>query len=249
MKEQLDNLLDWIKKQDFEGCITGSCLLPTFFEDADIDVFVYDKKSLDRFLYAMFYNENFQILDPIENWKFDKYIKIDEKFQKFGVLSIKFTYNTCLKINVVLKERADNIFGVVSSFDMDLICKGYDIKTKQYLDLTGNSVETKIVDWNRWNKKYYDIEPWSAERLLRQIDRCIKYWKRGYNTDKVLLKYVSLIDNIIDYKSIFNSEKFGLKLEESKQKYTIVKEIIEKWLSTHEINDSEWELLKQLTKE
>lgn len=249
MKEQINKVIEYLKTLDINGCITGSCLLPELFEGSDVDVFVYDKKSLDRLIYALIYNNNFQILDPIEQWKFKKYSTTEEKFQKFGVFSLKFLYNTCVTVNVVFKEKANNIFSVLSSFDIDVICKGFDIKSKQYLDLTNNSTETKIVSWNKWNTKFQTDEVWNIERILRQFERVIKYYKRGYNTDNVALKYIELVNFIEEYESIFNSENFEERLKEIKIRCSLLKQIIIKWLDIHEITEVELELIKKLSKE
>jgi hypothetical protein len=45
MKEQIENCIEILKKQEINGCITGSCLLD-YFEGQDIDLFTYDKASL-----------------------------------------------------------------------------------------------------------------------------------------------------------------------------------------------------------
>jgi predicted nucleotidyltransferase len=50
MKEQINKVIEYLKTLDVNGCITGSCLLPEQFEGSDVDVFVYDKKSLDRLI-------------------------------------------------------------------------------------------------------------------------------------------------------------------------------------------------------
>ena len=94
MKEQINNAIDWIKEQPIKGCITGSCLLE-YFEGQDIDVFTYDEKSFNKILFAMHHNDMFTILDPLEKWKFEQYInKNNSTFYKFGLITIKFNYNT-----------------------------------------------------------------------------------------------------------------------------------------------------------
>jgi hypothetical protein len=158
-------------------------------------------------------------------------------------------YNTCVTVNVVFKEKANNIFSVLSSFDIDVICKGFDIKSKQYLDLTNNSTETKIVSWNKWNTKFQTDEVWNIERILRQFERVIKYYKRGYNTDNVALKYIELVNFIEEYESIFNSENFEERLKEIKIRCSLLKQIIIKWLDIHEITEVELELIKKVSKE
>lgn len=248
MKEQINNAIEWIKKQPIKGCITGSCLLD-YYEGQDVDVFTYDEKSFAKLLFAMYHNNMFTILDPLEKWKFEQYInKDDSTFFKFGLITIKFTYNTCIPINIVYKKKAKDIFSVISSFDLDIICKGYDIETKQYLDLSENK-GTKIATWNKWNTAFYGGEIWQISRVLRQMERVIKYHKRGYNTDAVALRYIELIDKIQEFHSIFNSDNFNEKLKITQANTLVIKQICELWLKTHEITDEQLELLKIKMKE
>jgi hypothetical protein len=248
MKQQVENAIKWIKEQPIQGCITGSCLLD-YFEGADVDVFVYNEKSFNKILFAMFHNPMFTILDEMENWKFQRYINVEEKtYSKFGITTIKFTYNTCIDINVVLKKNCNNIFSVLSSFDMDIICKGYDIEAKEYLDLTNGGGVSKIASWNRWNPMYHSDEVWAISRVLRQLERTFKYSKRGYNTDAVVIKYMELIDNIERYESIFASENFNEKLKLTKLNISVLKQLCEVWLKTHTISDDEIKLLKETIK-
>jgi len=44
MREQIQDAITLLKKQDVDGCITGSCLLD-YFEGQDIDLFTYSKSS------------------------------------------------------------------------------------------------------------------------------------------------------------------------------------------------------------
>ena len=249
MKEQIENAIEWIKEQPIKGCITGSCLLE-HFEGQDIDVFVYDEKSFNKILFAMHHNRMFNIMDDLENWKFHQFIdKEDKTYTKFGLVTIKFTYNTCVDINVVFKKKCTNIFSVLSSFDIDVICKGYDIQSGQYLDLTNGSTTSKIASWNKWNTQFSSDEIWDISRILRQLERCLKYHRRGYNTDEVVLKYIELTDNIDRYESIFNSLNFNERLKETKINTNILKDICNVWLAKHEISDDELQLLKDTIKQ
>jgi hypothetical protein len=248
MKEQIDFVVNWIKSQPIRGCITGSCLL-NYFEGQDIDVFVYDEKAFATLFYAMYYNEDFQVLDPLERLKVDMYLtKVKENtVNKFGLMTIKFTYNTCVDVNIVLKKNCDNVFSVISTFDLDIIAKGFDIQTKQYLDLSKNN--GLIVDWNRWNSAYYTPNIWTATKLLRQIKRCFKYHDRGYNTDLVIKKYISLIDELVEYETLSSQLSVEQKVNNIKSNALIVKKICEVWLQTHKITEEELELLDVKMKE
>ena len=116
------------------------------------------------------------------------------------------------------------------------------------MDLSENK-DTKVATWNKWNTAFYSGEIWQISRILRQLERCFKYHKRGYNTDAVVLKYIELIGKLQDVTNIFNSDKFSAKLKITQENTLIVKQICEKWLETHEITDKQIELLQLKIKE
>jgi len=154
MKIQINNAITFLKEQKVNACIAGSCLLD-FFPDQDIDLFLYDKSSFIKMYYTLKFNQMFQILDPIQQWSSGNLEDdVDRQFRKRGIVSIKFTYNTCVVINLVWKDGATNIYGVLSSFDISIICKGYDLLTKKELDLTEGTTITKIATWNIYNPKF-----------------------------------------------------------------------------------------------
>lgn len=248
MKEHVDYIVEYLKKQPIKGCITGSCLLG-YFDNQDVDLFVYDEKSFNKILFNLYYNPMFLVLDPLEKWKLDQFLNKEHNNKaSFGITTIKFIYNTCIPLNIILKKGCNNIYSVLSSFDMDIISKGYDIQTKQYLDLSEN-LPNKQATWNKWNTNFYDPELWQISRILRQLERVVKYHKRGYNTDAVCIKYIELIDEIQNFQNIFSSDNFSEKLKIRKKNTKIVKEICQMWLKTHEISDEQLELLKEKIKE
>lgn len=247
MKEIVEEAINWVKSQDVQGCITGSALLD-YFEGQDIDVFTYNEAAFTKLIYSMHFNPMFQLIEPIEKWKFEEFTsKKQSSLKKLGLITIKFKYNLAVDVNVIFKLKDTNLFNVISSFDLDIICKGYDLQTKQMLDLSQN--DGKNAHWNKWNMAYYAEDVWTINRLLRQFERCIKYYKRGYNTDPAVEKYIELLDRVIDYHNIFNSVNFEEKLAVMKSNGKILKQIFEKWLTIHELTDKELDLLKEKIKE
>lgn len=227
MKEQIDNAIALLKKQDVNGCITGSVLLD-YFEGADIDVFVYDKSSFNKLLFFMHYNPLFTILDPLEQHKFDEYINEDKSsLESIGLITLKFKYNLCVDVNVVFKKFHKNIFDVLSNFDIDIITNGYDIKTGNYLSL--RTSEGMEGTWNKWNTSYYKCNLWSYKRLLRQFSRVVKYTERGYNLDSVTDKYISLIEEILSKNNIYKSEKGTAFYEKTQKEFEIILKILQIW--------------------
>ena len=250
MEEQIKNAIDFIKNQNFKGCISGSCMIG-YWEGQDVDVFLYSKSAFIKAYYTLKFNSLCVIDDPIHQWSSDNLEEdIDRQFKKRDVVSIKFIYNTCVPINLVWKYGGDSLFNVLESFDINIICKGFDLETKQYLDLTGDSLITKIADWNRYNTKYNKKDIWSLNSILRQFKRQIKYHERGFNMDLVVLKYIDIINSIQKIENIFkNSEKYKEILNTSKNNTMLLKKVLENWLENHSISEEEIELIDKKMKE
>lgn len=251
MKAQFNEALEYLKNLKIDACITGSSMLGYMEnEKQDIDMFCYSLPAFTELYYELYHNKMFCITDELEKWKSDSFRKREQFSNKHhtGVTTIKFLYNTCIEVNIILKKNCDNIFSVLSSFDMDLISKGFCLRTQQYLDLSGDSGVTRIANYNKWNPLFNNNELWSVSRVLRQLDRAIKYYKRGYNTDPLVNKYLELIDNLQKFESIFASETFNEKLEITKENTMIVKQICQVWLETHNISEEQHELLKKTIK-
>lgn len=248
MKEHFESAINYLKSTGIEGCITGSYFLE-FFNDPkqDLDLFVYNEKALTKTLYTLMGNPMFQLIDPLEKWKCTEYLdKGQSSFRKIGIISVKFKYNLLLDINVVLKKEATNIFGVLSTFDFDLVARGWDIPTGQFFSLSDNN--TRIMNWNTWNLSYTKFDIWKVSRLLRQIERCFKYHNRGYNTDRVIERYIYMINQFLEYENIFNSETFEMRLDEYKTNIRNVKKLCELWLKDHNITEEQMNTIKELTK-
>jgi len=224
-------------------------MLGEYWDGMDVDFFAYNKPSFTQMFYAMWHHPDFQILDKLELWKAEKFMSQDNDFYKVGIQTIKFHYNTCIEVNIILKKNANDIFAVLSSFDMDLIAVGYDTYLEQTLDLSGDSHETKIASPNKWNPQFLNDEAWAISKILRQLTRVFKYHKRGFNTDNMVHKYIELIDIMQKHQDIFNSNSYSEGLKIRKKNTKIIKQICEVWLDTHEITEQQIELINEKMKE
>lgn len=244
MKEHIDNAIELLKKQEINGCITGSCLLD-YFEGQDIDLFVYDKSSFNKLLFFMYYNPMFNILDPLEKHKFDEYVDNDKSsLEQLGLITIKFKYNLLVDVNVVYKKFNKTCFDVISNFDLDIIAQAYDIKTGKTISLR----ETKGFEgtWNKWNPAFYKADFWSTKRLLRQFERVIKYTNRGYNLSSVTDKYIELIENILNIDNIYKTEKGTKYHNDNMEQFEVVLKILQAWKKDQKISEEALLTLKTL---
>jgi hypothetical protein len=244
MKEQINNAIELLKKQDINACITGSCLLD-YFEGQDIDVFTYDKCSFNKLLFYMYYNPMFTILDSLEKHKFDEYINNDKSsLESIGLITIKFKYNLSVDVNVVFKKFHKNAFDVIANFDLDIIATAYDIKTGKILSL--RETEGNKGTWNRWNPYFYKNDFWSIKRLLRQFERVVKYTKRGYDLTEVTDKYISIVENIIKSENVYKTEKGTKYFEDTIEQFEVVLKILKSWKNTLTMSDVEILTLKTI---
>ena len=248
MKENFEQLIELLKKQEVAGCITGSCMLE-YFEGADVDIFTYNEAAFTKMIYSLYHNKMFLLVEPMEQWKFKDWTDNPYRgsLKKLGLVSIKFKYNMLIDVNVIFKEKNHTIFDVLSSFDMDIICKAYDLQTGLILDLSQNK-GTKVATWNKWNGTFYNPNIWAVSRILRQFGRVVKYHQRGYNTDDMALKYRDILEDMIKYENIFSSSKMDEKVLSVKENSKILIKILDQWLKTHTITQEELDLINATVK-
>jgi hypothetical protein len=244
MKQHIDNAIEILKKQDVNGCITGSCLLGEF-EGQDIDLFVYDKPSFNKLLFYMYYDSMFTILDPLEQHKFQEYIDTDRSsLKQLGLITIKFKYNLLVDVNIVYKEHHRTIFDVLSNFDMDIIATGYDIKTQETISL--RQTTGLKGTWNKWNTSFYKSDFWSIKRLLRQFERVIKYTERGYDLTSVTDKYIQIVEDIISKENYYKTEKGTKFYNDTIEQFEVVLKILQAWKKDGVMTKTELLTLKTL---
>jgi len=247
MQEQFKAAFDIIASQDIDGAITGSYMINGYQEgwNMDLDIFTYNEQSFTALLYFMKYNKMFQILDKLEKHKLDEYLKNNKSsLDKLQLITIKFYYNTIVPINIIYKKHQNNVFDILSNFDIDIITVGYDIKTGKTLSLRESTGFD--CNWNRWNPSYYKTDPWSCKRLVRQFSRVVKYTNRGYDVSKVTSKYISLIEEILETENIYKSEKGIDYYNKTKEEFELVLKIIKVWEKTLSITSEELKELENL---
>lgn len=244
MKEHINNAIEILKKQEINGCITGSCLLD-YFKGQDIDLFTYDKSSFTKLLFFMYYNPMFTILDPLEKHKFEQFTNEDKSsLDTLGLITIKFKYNLLVDVNVIFKKFNKTCFDVVSNFDLDIITTAYDIKTGKTISLR----ESQGLEgtWNRWNPAFYKVDFWGTKRLLRQFERVVKYTQRGYDLSSVTDKYISIVEEIVDTENIFKTEKGNKYHNDNIEQFEIVLKILKAWKKELTMTPEQLLILKTL---
>lgn len=247
LTRDIKDTIELLKQTDINGCITGSSMLDCdfdFWDSApDIDVFVYTEPQLQYAANLLMFKYGFEPLSAGEDWKL-------QRVQNKG--SNKNSYLSTIKlkrddvvVNITYKSYKNNIFSVLSSFDMTIIMIGYDIRKKVLLDLrVGWEGMVKEDDYNRWSKstqiakpnplRDQDVDMYGAEMWVRQFDRCIKYWGRGFDTRPMARFYVDLIDGVIEKGQLFQTDKSEAAYQGFITTYEPLRDKMVEWLWSKE---------------
>lgn len=220
LTQDIRDTIELIKQTDINGCITGSSMLDADFDTwdsaPDIDVFVYTEPQLQYAANLLMFKHGFEPLSPGEEWKLNR---VQNKgSQKNSYLSTVKLKRGDVVVNITYKQWKNNIFSVLSSFDMSIIMIGYDIRKKVMLDLRCGWENMVPEDPDgRWSPstsiaypnplRDQDADMYGVEMWVRQFDRCIKYWGRGYDTRPMAIFYIKLINGVIAKGQLFNSDK------------------------------------------
>lgn len=239
---KIHKTIEDLKATDIDGCITGSCLLDTNFDIwtqvPDIDLFVYSDTSM---IYAMCQLENMGFKpggkDKKESGEKLKRQWLIETGVKGNVgLSTIMYEKDGVNVNISLKKNCTSVIDVLSSFDMTIIMKGYEISTGLMLDLrdTGEHHDLNIADPNKLKKHLYNHPSrFTVDRALRQWNRVIKYYERGFDTRPMAKFYLDSINAVLEAGAEFGTQKDLDSFNSMEPGFIEMKERITKWLEEH----------------
>lgn len=246
-KEKMQAAIELIKRLPIDGCITGSCMLEDFDPDEwgckpDIDIFVFSETELVHAIDLAIYGLRMEpgVGTPRskqqEEWKLER-LKVSGVNRKLGITTYKF-YRDEIMLNITFKQRKvqgrlipiTSTAQVLESFDMSIVMQGYDIKHHVLYDMRAGDPKVAIPNPLR----DHDCVMWTVAKWIRQFDRVVKYYQRGYDTRPMAKFYLEMIDECIKAGCLFDST-------ESKELFaTYSKEFLEKrndidmWLKEHE---------------
>lgn len=245
-----NNIKNWIKilqSSNINGCITGSCMLDADFdcwdETPDVDLFVYSDREMIWVLAELTktYGLKFGVDDSVrselqEKQKF-KWLLEDKKNKS------KFTGGTLATIklhdpsngtiiNVSHKANCKTVADVINSFDMTIIMKGYDIRGEFTYDMTTQWSDAKTAIPNKLRKT--DTDLLGTAYWVRQFDRVIKYYNRGYDTRPMAQFYLDEIDAVLERGNIWTSEGSEQFFNQFAEEFKETRDRISKWLKSKE---------------
>ena len=247
--EKIDTAINMVKLMPINGCITGSVWLPGFDPDAwgttpDVDVFVYSQNDLVK---AVTYAEHKLRMTPgtgtarseqQERWKLQRLYSAGLNY-KLGITTYKFFCDGVV-LNFTYKQvksggrwtALDNAPAVLMSFDMSFVMQAYDIKTHVMFDLRPDYVDERTAIPNPLREQ--DCMVWTISKWVRQFDRVVKYWNRGYDTRPMARFYIEMIDKCIEAGCLFDSDESKETFENFSSEFLEKRAAIAEWLEDKE---------------
>ena len=219
--EAIRRVQEMLKTTKVAACITGSSMLDVDFdtwdEVPDVDVFVYDEAGLVNLADMLEYRYGLCPATAGEAWKLNR-LRTKGMQRNSALSTVKLRTDDDVVVNVTWKKGKNTMSSVLASFDMSIIMIGYDIKHGFGQDLrTGKSAGVFDDHDHMWSDdvnvavpnplRDQDVDMYGTEMWVRQFDRVIKYWNRGYDTRKMAEFYIRLITQVIDNGKLFQSEK------------------------------------------
>lgn len=248
IKAKIDCLIDVVKTAPIHGCITGSCFLPGFDPDAwgstpDVDVFVYSDYDLVRAIdwatmqMKMKPGTGSDRSEQQELWKIGRLFK-NGLNKKIGITTYKF-YCDGVVLNFTYKTTKEagrwipitDAPGVLRSFDMSIVLQAYDIESRVMYDLRPKDVPVTTAIPNPLRD--HDCIAWTVAKWIRQFDRVVKYYNRGFDTRPVAEFYLKMIDECIDAGCLFDSDESHEYFDQFSEEFIAKRAVIADWLEDH----------------
>ena len=246
LKEKVAAAVELVKTLPIDGCITGSCLLPNFDPEGwgttpDVDVFVFGENELvsaieiARHGLGMVPGKGTERTRKQEEWKLSRLKQAGLNY-KIGITTYTF-YCDGVMLNFTFKQRRFHgrwipildTPGVLQSFDMSIVMQGYDIKHHVLYDMrTG---DPNIATPNPLRD--HDCVMWTVAKWVRQFDRVVKYYNRGFDTRPMAKFYLDMIDECINAGCLFDSEESQEAFESFSQEFLEKRATIADWYEAH----------------
>lgn len=244
LTQKIKDTIALIMYTDINGCITGSSMIPKENFDEwdsvpDVDVFVYKEPQLQYAANLLIMSYGFEPASEGDNWKYER-IKNMGVQKSMPLSTIKVSKDGVI-VNITYKKNKTNLFSVLSSFDMSIIMIGVDIPTKVVLDLRKGWPGMVMADpLNKWSDsvkkavpnplRKQDVDMYGVEMWVRQFDRVIKYWDRGFDTRPMAEFYVDLINDVLRKGQLFQTDKSEKAYQEFVTLYKPLRDKMVQWL-------------------
>ena len=254
LRDDIDKMQMRIMETDIDGCITGSSLAENWDVDEaevkpDIDIFTYSPYAMVHAIDVIEYKLGLvpggdeTSSDKGEAWKAKKMRTSGRGFGR-DLATCKFTDGNVV-VNVSNRKGERSAMDVIARFDMSIVLQAYDIPSGSLIDMRCVQPKADLVDIIKSEGgdpmvavpnpfRSFDGATWEAKKWLRQWDRVIKYWNRGFDTLPMARFYSNMIKEVIDGGSLFKTEASKQAYQEFVDEFAELGTKIDEWIKEKE---------------
>ena len=254
LRDDIDAMQMRIMDTDIDGCITGSSLAENWDVDEaevkpDIDIFTYSPYAMVHAIDVVEYKLGLApggdevSSDKGEAWKAKKMRTSGRGFGR-DLATCKFTDGNVV-VNVSNRKGERSAMDVIARFDMSIVLQAYDIPSGSLIDMRCVQPKADLVDVIKSKGgnpmvavpnpfRSFDGATWEAKKWLRQWDRVIKYWNRGFDTLPMARFYSNMIKEVIDGGSLFKTEASKQAYQEFVDEFSELGTKIDEWIKEKE---------------
>ena len=250
--DEIDDMVGRLAATDIDGCITGSCLTGGDFDSwltkPDVDVFTYSPYAMVHALDVLEYKLGLVpggegiMSERGEGWKLDK-VRISGR-GSHDLATVKMT-DGIVTVNVSNRKWERSAMDVIARFDMSIVLKAIDIPSGSEIDFTGVAAKSdvaRVIGHHGGDPnvavpnpfRTFDGTTWNASKWLRQWDRVIKYWNRGFDTLPMARFYSNMIKEVIEGGSLFKTEASKQAYQEFVDEFSELGMKIDEWIKEKE---------------
>jgi hypothetical protein len=172
-----------------------------------------------------------------EHWKLSRLFKNGLNY-KIGVTTYKFSSDGII-LNFTYKmtklkgrwEPVADAPSVLKTFDMSIVLQAYDIASHIMYDMRPNDVPVMTAVPNPMRE--HDCVMWTVSKWVRQFDRVVKYYDRGYDTRPMAEFYLKMIDECIEAGCLFDSDESHEAFDMFSEEFLVKRAVIADWLEDH----------------
>ena len=254
LRDDIDAMQMRIMETDIDGCITGSSLAENWDVDEaevkpDIDIFTYSPYAMVHAIDVLEYKLGLApggdevSSDKGEAWKAKKMRASGRGFGR-DLATCKFTDGNVV-VNVSNRKAERSAMDVIARFDMSIVLQAYDIPSGSLIDMRCVQPKADLVDVIKSKGgdpmvavpnpfRSFDGATWEAKKWLRQWDRVIKYWNRGFDTRPMARFYSNMIKEVIEGGVLFKTEASKQAYQEFVDEYSELGAKIDEWIKETE---------------
>lgn len=219
INERIQQTIADLIELEYDGCITGSCVLEDDFSkwetEPDVDFFAYSEVSWIYAVSHILSMDRYKIGSKKDAWKLDRLKQGRHKAASKWITQTIYLQDTHtdVYINMSYKPGTSNILDVLGRFDTIAIMAGICCRTQTKVDLRGSfhhmqyPLPIEKDGYGNPIRLWYMAEGWDETTWGRELARIKKYDTRGFNMQGMAKDLIGVAVRVLKKGETIGSER------------------------------------------